>query len=64
LGGGDTDTNATIVGGLIGAAEGASNMPNQMKSAVLHCDTSQGKSERPAFLRTTQLPKLTEQLLR
>ncbi|EDN70960.1 ADP-ribosylation/Crystallin J1 [Beggiatoa sp. PS] len=38
-GGGDTDTNACIVGGLIGAACGASHIPDEMKSAVLHCDT-------------------------
>jgi ADP-ribosyl-[dinitrogen reductase] hydrolase len=62
-GGGDTDTNACIVGGLVGAASGASHIPDDMKEAVLHCDTDTGALPRPAFLHTTQLPELTEQLL-
>jgi len=62
-GGGDTDTNACIVGGLIGAACGASVMPENMKLAVLNCDTYQGKNPRPAFLHPNQLPALTKQLL-
>lgn len=32
--GGDTDTNACIVGGLIGAIVGDSNIPNDMKLKV------------------------------
>ena len=32
--GGDTDTNACIVGALIGAAVGAANIPPAMKHAV------------------------------
>jgi ADP-ribosylglycohydrolase len=63
LGGGDTDTNACIVGGLIGAACGASQIPKSMQNAVLHCDTLQGEQPRPAFLHTTQLLTLTKQLL-
>ncbi|RKZ88434.1 MAG: hypothetical protein DRR19_12555 [Candidatus Parabeggiatoa sp. nov. 1] len=62
-GGGDTDTNACIVGGLIGAACGASGIPDDMKRGVLHCETHQGTHPRPAFLHTTQLPELTERLL-
>jgi len=62
-GGGDTDTNACIVGGLIGAACGASAIPDEMKLAVLHCDTHQGKHPRPSFLHTTQVPELTKRLL-
>ncbi|HAI68720.1 MAG TPA: hypothetical protein DCM38_04690 [Gammaproteobacteria bacterium] len=62
-GGGDTDTNTCIVGGLIGAACGASDIPDNLKIAVLHCDTKQGQHPRPAFLHTTQLPKLTQRLL-
>ncbi len=62
LGGGDTDTNACIVGGLIGAASGASNIPEDMKQAVLNCDTQLGQY-RPPFLHTTQVPELTKRLL-
>jgi ADP-ribosylglycohydrolase len=61
-GGGDTDTNACIVGGLMGARWGAEQLPDEMKTAVLHCDTRRGQP-RPDFLHTTQLPKLTERLL-
>ena len=62
-GGGDTDTNACIVGGLIGAACGASAIPDDMKLAVLHCNTHQGEHPRPSFLHTTQVPALTKRLL-
>jgi len=61
-GGGDTDTNACIVGGLLGARWGAEQLPDKMKTEVLHCDTRRGRP-RPDFLHTTQLPKLTERLL-
>lgn len=63
LGGGDTDTNACIVGGLIGAACGADAIPDEMTYPVLCCDTSQGAHPRPHWLQTTQLPELTERLL-
>ncbi|MDM8558539.1 ADP-ribosylglycohydrolase family protein [Candidatus Parabeggiatoa sp. HSG14] len=62
-GGGDTDTNACIVGGLIGAACGASHIPENMKHAVLNCDTYQGQNPRPAFLHPNQLAELIKQLL-
>jgi ADP-ribosylglycohydrolase len=62
-GGGDTDTNACIVGGLIGAACGASHIRENMKLAVFNCDTHQGRNPRPAFLHPNQLPELTKQLL-
>ena len=42
-GGGDTDTNACIVGGLIGAAVGVGKIPQKMRDAVLNCDASLGK---------------------
>ena len=32
--GGDTDTNACIVGGLLGAIVGESNIPEEMKKKV------------------------------
>ena len=62
-GGGDTDTNACIIGGLIGAACGATAIPDSLKDPVLHCDTQQGKHPRPEFLQTTQVPPLLQKLL-
>jgi ADP-ribosyl-[dinitrogen reductase] hydrolase len=49
MGGGDTDTNACIVGGLIGAASGADAMPVLARGMVLDCDTRSGK-QRPEWL--------------
>lgn len=60
-GGGDTDTNACIVGGLIGAAVGAAAIPAPLRQAVLTCDTSQGQP-RPAFLHPSQVPALVAAL--
>ena len=57
-GGGDTDTNACIVGGLVGAACGASAIPEEMKTAVLDCDTKAGAHRRPDFLHPKQIPEL------
>lgn len=37
--GGDTDTNACIVGGLIGACCGVDSLPSQLRTAVESCDT-------------------------
>ncbi len=48
--GGDTDTNACIAGGLIGAAVGLEAIPLSMREAVLTCDTSNGRHPRPDFL--------------
>ena len=62
-GGGDTDTNACIVGGLIGAADGVDAIPASMAKAVIECDTSKGRHTRPDFLRGRHIPSLTEQLL-
>jgi ADP-ribosyl-[dinitrogen reductase] hydrolase len=61
-GGGDTDTNACIVGGLIGAAVGAEAIPGAMREAVLHSDHSLGR-KRPAFLHPRDVPALVGQLL-
>jgi len=62
-GGGDTDTNGCIVGGLIGASLGAGAIPRAMAEAVLRCDTHRGRP-RPEFLSTRQLPELTQRLWR
>lgn len=49
--GGDTDTNACIVGGLIGAAVGCDGIPSDMRDKVLKFDcTSSSKKYRPDFL--------------
>jgi ADP-ribosyl-[dinitrogen reductase] hydrolase len=41
-GGGDTDTNACIVGGLIGALHGIGGVPQVMWQAVADCQTELG----------------------
>lgn len=61
-GGGDTDTNACIVGGLLGAADGAEAMPSPLRQNVLTCDTTKGRA-RPAFLHAQQLPTLVTKML-
>ena len=61
-GGGDTDTNACIVGGLLGALNGANTIPKVMRSRVLECDTECGRP-RPAWLQTTQVEALVSSLL-
>lgn len=49
-GGGDTDTNACIVGGMIGAAEGVEGIPDAMRTSVLTSNPAAGRP-RPPFLR-------------
>jgi len=64
--GGDTDTNAAIVSGMIGAAEGFSKIPEDMTNKMLSCDTSLSKEPRPDFLSPFKcdLLKLIEQLFK
>ena len=63
MGGGDTDTNACIVGGLVGAYHGEEGIPGPMKQAILDCDTRKGR-QRPEFLQTRlQFPALLEQMV-
>lgn len=63
LGGGDTDTNACIVGGMVGALHGEPGIPPTMAAAVIGCDTSRGR-RRPEWLQTrVQLPRLMDALL-
>jgi hypothetical protein len=60
--GGDTDTNAAIVGGLLGAYWGAEGIPDGLKGPVLaRCSSSAG-IKRPGYLLTGQLPELFEKL--
>lgn len=63
LGGGDTDTNACIVGGLLGARFGASAIPEAMRAAVLACDTRLGDNPRPDTLHPRHAPGLVAALL-
>ena len=60
--GGDTDTNAAIVGGLIGALHGASGIPDYMKMPVLARGVNSPGRPRPAFLATDALPTICQQL--
>jgi ADP-ribosyl-[dinitrogen reductase] hydrolase len=62
-GGGDTDTNACIVGGLVGARWGADAIPEAMKAAVLGCDTRGGKNPRPDVLHPRGLREQIRSLL-
>ena len=57
--GGDTDTTAAIVGGMIGAAEGYSKIPEKVKQKILTCDTSQSRYPRPDFLSPLKSDLLT-----
>ncbi len=62
-GGGDTDTNACIVGGLLGARWGASAIPPAMREAVLACDYAAGGQPRPEELHPRAAPSLVQALL-
>ncbi|CAI2367978.1 unnamed protein product [Moneuplotes crassus] len=51
MGGGDTDTNACIAGGLIGAIVGFDGLPKKAKTKVLNWDNNKEEGhERPEFL--------------
>jgi len=62
-GGGDTDTNACIVGGLVGAACGAPAIPPAMCAKVLACTTESGRHPRPDWLRARQITELVPRIL-
>jgi ADP-ribosylglycohydrolase len=49
LTGGDTDTNAAIVGAMIGARDGFASLPPLWKRRVLTSDTNRGKHPRPSL---------------
>lgn len=57
LGGGDTDTNACIVGGLVGAAVGVEGVPLDARQAVLESVTERGRG-RPGFVHPREVPEL------
>lgn len=60
--GGDTDTNACIVGGLVGARVGWEGIPRSMSQAVLDCDTTKGRP-RPRWLSTVDALDLAQALM-
>jgi ADP-ribosylglycohydrolase len=49
LEGGDTDTNACIVGGLVGAYWGVGSLPNYSLSKVLKCETENGQERLETY---------------
>ncbi|TMW66514.1 hypothetical protein Poli38472_004279 [Pythium oligandrum] len=65
LKGGDTDTNAAIVGGVMGALHGVDAIPGYMKDPVLifDCASPSGGRLRPADYVSSQLPALTKSLI-
>lgn len=57
LKGGDTDTNACIVGGLLGALHGVTGIPDLMRKKLISCDTSLG-NPRPEWLHPRNIDEL------
>lgn len=63
-GGGDTDTNACIVGGLLGARWGVRAIPKHMTETLLGCDPRAGSNPSPEELHPRAAPELVRRLLR
>ncbi|MEK7485465.1 MAG: ADP-ribosylglycohydrolase family protein [Planctomycetota bacterium] len=61
-GGGDTDTNAGIICGLLGARDGINALPEDYRQKVFKRSLSQG-IPRPPFLSPKDLPELVVLLL-
>eukprot|EP00927_Polykrikos_kofoidii_P063069 TRINITY_DN57878_c0_g1_i1.p1 TRINITY_DN57878_c0_g1~~TRINITY_DN57878_c0_g1_i1.p1 ORF type:complete len:577 (+),score=109.58 TRINITY_DN57878_c0_g1_i1:110-1840(+) len=61
-GGGDTGSNAAIVGGLIGAAVGVQGIPERWIRAVMACNTDDGHP-RPGQYHPKRLPELLQQMM-
>ncbi len=61
-GGGDTDTNACIAGGLLGARFGYTEIPQRMIGRVEGCDVSLGRV-RPLWLRSRDALALCDALI-
>lgn len=65
--GGDTDTNACIVGGMLGVLHGARMIPEPLQNAVLNCDPVAAGNprarHRPQFLRPADLLQMVKKLL-
>lgn len=61
-GGGDTDTNACIVGGMVGAANGIESIPPHMLNSIITCDTTNGR-HRPDWLSTKNVEQIITMLV-
>ena len=63
--GGDTDTNAAIVGALMGAVHGETNIPEYMKNPVIRFDPLNTKNghKRPEIYTGAKIQDLTYNLL-
>ena len=55
MNGGDTDTNACIVGGLIGALCGFDKIPAEQVQKIMNCDTKLGAKPRSANFHPKQV---------
>ena len=63
--GGDTDTNAAIVGGMMGALHGYDAIPEALKMAVLEFDCcANGIRKRPDFVSAKHFDKLVSILVK
>jgi ADP-ribosylglycohydrolase len=62
LGGGDTDTNGCIIGGLLGAFHGVEKLPENLRDAIMNCDPMKGRP-RPDWLVPKDALALAEHLL-
>lgn len=60
--GGDTDTNACIYGGLIGAALGFNKLPKDLVEKILDC--KQIKQKRPKHLHPNEIIKILPKLIK
>ena len=63
LAGGDTDTNAAIVGGMLGALHGVRGIDDDLLQPVLALDPEAAARPRPAWLAAARLPQLAAALL-
>ena len=63
--GGDTDTNGSIVGGLIGAAEGYKKLPENLVRIIKEIDPNKVGIARPWWLipKKVNIGKLVEELM-
>eukprot|EP00828_Plagiopyla_frontata_P048592 TRINITY_DN9361_c0_g1_i5.p4 TRINITY_DN9361_c0_g1~~TRINITY_DN9361_c0_g1_i5.p4 ORF type:complete len:107 (+),score=26.12 TRINITY_DN9361_c0_g1_i5:658-978(+) len=63
LKGGDTDTNACIVGGLIGAAIGYDNLPKKQLEILLSCDCEKSAQQRDSFFNPKSIIPYIEKII-
>lgn len=61
--GGDTDANASIVGGLIGAAVGLTNIPEKYIKGILKFDGSKGVKRPDHLILSKNYPDLFNKLI-